>query len=251
MSTGNTLHSFGCSFTFGHGLPDCLNNDKRLSKLSYVVKLAQHYDLSYINYARCGSSPLAQYNEFIFNYEHIFPGDVVTFLWPNSSRTCIYNEVNLSEIRSGENWNLSEVSLQAPEFNDTNILGPQNTYCNLTDYYDNWTSNFNSLILLATYIKTVQVMCEYKGIKCVQHILDMNDHVMLKVISNSDMPMGSCLKQYKFHKRSLDQYINDPRLRRKINKSTQLNLDYVPDGHFNEDVHKLWSYLYSRDLDNT
>ena len=108
-----------------------------------------------------------------------------------------------------------------------------------------------SLILLATYIKTVQVMCEYKGIKCVQHILDMNDHVMLKVISNSDMPMGSCLKQYKFHKRSLDQYINDPRLRRKINKSTQLNLDYVPDGHFNEDVHKLWSYLYSRDLDNT
>lgn len=248
MLTGKKLHAFGDSFTFGHGLPDCM--DVGGSSRAYPNKLANHYGMDLVLHALPGSSPLAQYNRFILNYDDLEPGDLVTFLWPFSMRSVLYDDTDIFAIDPTGPWYLPEILLLIPAGEeDAVIMGPNGKNINQMEYYERWSNNFQHLLLLSTYIKSVKVMCAHKGVHCVQHILDCHDHNCLKHIKSLGMSISSPLSDYEFHARSFQHYITNHHIQKLINRITHLNLDFLPDGHFNEDTHKLWAHLYTKDID--
>ena len=248
MLTGKKLHAFGDSFTWGHGLPDC--SDLTGSSRAYPHKLANHYDMDLVLHAQPGSSPLAQYNRFILNYDNLEPGDLVTFLWPFSMRSVLYQETDIYAIDPTGPWELPEVLVLIPgDDDDPEYIGPNHTPINLMEYYKHWTNNFQCLLLLSTYIKSVQVMCENKGVHLVQHILDCHDYFGLKHIKSLGMSISTPLSDFEFHHKSFQSYITKQHHQKLINRMTRLELDFLPDGHFNEDTHILWAHLFTKYID--
>lgn len=248
MLTGKKLHAFGDSFTYGDGFPDCL--DRSGSSRTYANKLANHYDMELVLHAAPGSSPLAQYNRFILNYDNLEPGDLVTFLWPFSMRSVLYQETDIFAIDPTGPWELPEILVLIPGCEEEAvIIGPNGRDINQMEYYENWSNDFQGLLLLSTYIKSVKVMCAHKGVHCVQHILDCHDYNCLKHIKSLGMKISSPLSDYEFHPRSFQSYITRENIQKLVNKLTHLDLDFLPDGHFNEDTHKLWAHLYTKDID--
>ena len=76
--------AFGCSQTFGHGLPDCIdpnNNNEQPSKFAWPALLQG------INCAvPGGSNKLAIYKALNFNWR---TNDVAVFVWTYINRSCI------------------------------------------------------------------------------------------------------------------------------------------------------------------
>jgi hypothetical protein len=248
MLTGKKLHAFGDSFTWGDGFPDChhLTGSSRV----YPHKLANHYGMELVLHAGSGSSPLAQYNRFILNYDRLEAGDLVTFLWPYSMRSVLYQDTDIFAIDPTGPWELPEILVLIPGCEEEAVMmGPNGKDINLMEFYKNWSNDFQGQLLLSTYIKSVKVMCANKGVHCVQHILDCHDYNCLKHIKSLGMSISSPLSDYEFHARSFQRYITNHHYQKLINRITHLDLDFLPDGHFNEDTHKLWAHLYTKDID--
>ena len=248
MLTGKKLHAFGDSFTWGDGFPDV--NHLTGSSRVYPHKLANHYGMELVLHAQPGSSHLAQYNRFILNYDNLEPGDLVTFLWPFSMRSVLYQDTDIFAIDPTGPWELPEILVLIPGCEEEAIiLGPNGKDINQMEYYKNWSNDFQCLLLLSTYIKSVKVMCAHKGVHCVQHILDCHDYNCLKHIKSLGMKISSPLSDYEFHPRSFQSYLTVEHYKKLINRMTRLELDFLPDGHANEDTHKLWAHLYTKDID--
>ena len=92
------LISFGCSYAFGHGLPDCVgknNIDPGVypSKLAYTNLLAERLGLEHINLSRPGASNKEiSYRAKTFEY---LSSDIVLLSWTNSERTSVLNKDNI------------------------------------------------------------------------------------------------------------------------------------------------------------
>lgn len=86
---------FGCSYTFGHGLPDCIGEDKSSpgkypSKYVYPSLIAKKLGRKAINLSRPGSSNREIcYNILNFNFEK---DDIVILAWTHSERSMLLDE---------------------------------------------------------------------------------------------------------------------------------------------------------------
>ena len=247
MSTGKKLHAFGDSFTYGHGLPDCLTGLDGPSKLAYPHKLAQKLDCEYVVHAKPGSSPRAQYNRFIFEFDKINSGDVVTFLWPFSARNLIYLETDFNDIDDTAEFNLPEVQIMVPGEDDEFIEPNPGFPISMLEYFAGHTNTFNDIITLSTFIKSVDVMCKQKDIFCIQRILDPSDYHWLTKLKSLDICMNA-LRQINYGSRSFHELGTNLKKRNRINKLCSLNCDFVEDGHLNEDMHIVWSALFHKSL---
>ena len=87
----NDLLVFGCSFTYGQGLPDC--NEKpwlKPSKLGYVELLGSELDINVKNCSQPGSSNLKiLYKILNTDIDH---DDSVLIQWSFSSRSYVFHE---------------------------------------------------------------------------------------------------------------------------------------------------------------
>jgi len=93
------LIAFGDSQTYGHGLPDCWDYEKKTllkepSKLSWPNYLVKHLGLDEVVLTNYTASPGASnleilYKILCFDYK---PGDVVTIYWSFTARDIIFNE---------------------------------------------------------------------------------------------------------------------------------------------------------------
>lgn len=88
--------AFGCSFTYGHGLPDCYNkNDKKQpgkypSKYSWVNTYSNLIGLPCVNKAVPGASiTRIAWNILSFNF---LPKDRAIVMWPEPHRHGLINE---------------------------------------------------------------------------------------------------------------------------------------------------------------
>jgi len=91
---------FGCSLSYGHGLPDCfispnLPGDKP-SNLGWPSIVAKHMNRVCINKSSPGSSNKRIWNEVI-NFEY-HPNDIVIIQWSFIDRTSIIKVNNIEDI---------------------------------------------------------------------------------------------------------------------------------------------------------
>jgi hypothetical protein len=93
--------AFGCSYTYGHGLPDCLSDDMitqglNHSKLAYPSKLAEKLDCDYINLGRSGNSNKEiWYDVMNFNFKK---DDIAVITWTYFSRFCVIKSNSIRRI---------------------------------------------------------------------------------------------------------------------------------------------------------
>lgn len=89
----NRLIAFGCSHTYGEGLPDCIGTLNKPgvpipppSKFSWPYLLADKLSLECINYAVCGASN-KEIQHSILDAD-LNKNDTVVVLWTHHNRTC-------------------------------------------------------------------------------------------------------------------------------------------------------------------
>ena len=87
-----TIKAFGCSLTYGHGLPDCANPGSKRhpspSKLAWPNILGEFTGIEVENHSQFGAS--IKRNAFIATERTFWKeGDIAVFLWPHKSRYAI------------------------------------------------------------------------------------------------------------------------------------------------------------------
>lgn len=141
----NRLITFGCSLTYGHGLPDCLENDGRPGKLPSVYAwpqlLADHLSRECINNALSGSSNKRIWHRIVnFKYH---PLDLVIILWTSPDRYGIVR--SKEEVFDIGPWMLGEAQIA-----DT--------------YYSKIYHEYNSRLETALYINHADLFLKQQGI---------------------------------------------------------------------------------------
>jgi hypothetical protein len=87
----NRLVAFGCSFTFGHGLPDCYDKEnnrhpgKYPSKYSWANTYANNLGVPCLNKSRCGSS-ITRIAWDVYNFK-FNTNDIAVIMWTLPNRT--------------------------------------------------------------------------------------------------------------------------------------------------------------------
>ena len=106
--------AFGCSYTYGHALPDCDIGESHQpgplpSKFAWPQLLADHYAVPCINEAKCGASNKEiWYRAVNFSYER---NDLVLILWASIKRSCIF--LNRKEIHQFGPWAIDDKRTRA------------------------------------------------------------------------------------------------------------------------------------------
>lgn len=100
--------SFGCSYTYGHGLEDCLLDDMIThgplpSLLAYPNLVANYFQAQLINLAKPGNSNKEIWHDILkFNFNK---KDIVLIGWTYYSRFCIIHSESIERINP---WNDSQ-----------------------------------------------------------------------------------------------------------------------------------------------
>lgn len=96
--------AFGCSYTYGHGLKDCLDVNgfpgPTPSKLAFSTQLAKKLDCDYVNLGKSGNSNKEIWNDIV-NFE-FQKNDVAVITWTYYNRFCIIRSDNIRRINP---WN--------------------------------------------------------------------------------------------------------------------------------------------------
>jgi len=146
--------AFGCSNTYGEGLPDCFpcNLSTPPSKLAWPQLLGNMFDRNVVNNSKPGCSN--KYIEYsILENEHIKEDDIVVILWTYYDRTTTYNEdkhpyrILPSDLHPGKDASTS-ANLKNTKF-----------------YYENIHSNFDSWRDFYTRLNNVRDYLDSKKIK--------------------------------------------------------------------------------------
>jgi hypothetical protein len=93
--------AFGCSYTYGHGLPDCLDDDKvtqgsEPSKLAFPSLLANKLNYKCINLGKSGNSNKEIWHDILnFKFQQ---NDIAIITWTYFSRFCIIKSDNIRRI---------------------------------------------------------------------------------------------------------------------------------------------------------
>jgi hypothetical protein len=95
------LVTFGCSFTYGHGLPDCIDKDRKNpgphpSQFAWPALIAKNIGVFCENKSSCGSSNLEILTNILnTNFD---PNDLVVVMWSFVERDCILEEMSIIKI---------------------------------------------------------------------------------------------------------------------------------------------------------
>ena len=93
--------SFGCSYTYGHGMSDCLERDKITqgptpSKLAFTSLVAKKLNCEYINLGKSGNSNKEIWHDILnFKFQE---NDIAIITWTYFSRFCIIKSDNIRRI---------------------------------------------------------------------------------------------------------------------------------------------------------
>ena len=93
--------AFGCSYTYGHGLTDCLENDKitqgpEPSKLAFPSLLAKQLNCETVNLGKSGNSNKEIWHDILtFKFQE---NDIAVITWTYFSRFCIIKSNSIKRI---------------------------------------------------------------------------------------------------------------------------------------------------------
>lgn len=97
--------AFGCSYTYGHGLPDCLHSDgitedSSPSIWAFPSLLSKKLNCNYVNLGKSGNSNKEIWND-IMNFD-FQKNDIAIITWTYFSRFCIIKSNSIQRINP---WN--------------------------------------------------------------------------------------------------------------------------------------------------
>jgi hypothetical protein len=170
------LVTFGCSFTYGHGLSDCMaedgSNGPTASEQAWPSVLGKLTGMKVDNVSEPGSSNL-MITKAIVDYSKYTKDTVVVVMWSNNDRETIYKTGN-------------EKLHMLPGFLDDTMPGTfwfdkdkNNFKKTITTYYENYHEDWNATLNQTIRMNFVHAFLKNKGIKnfhvhSEHHRLDIN-----------------------------------------------------------------------------
>jgi hypothetical protein len=170
------LVTFGCSFTYGHGLSDCIaddgSNGPTASEQAWPSVLGKLTGMKVDNASEPGSSNL-MITKAIVDYSKYTKDTVVVVMWSNNDRETIYKTGNeklhmlpgfLDDTMPGTFW----FDKDKNDFKKT-----------ITTYYENYHEDWNATLNQTIRMNFVHAFLKNKGIKSFHvhsehHRLDIN-----------------------------------------------------------------------------
>lgn len=178
------LVTFGCSYTYGHGLPDCITDHggagKIPSKFAWPQLLAKKLDKELYNAGIPGAS-----NKLIMDTVINFPfkpTDTVVILWTYLSRHCI-----LSHKKLEPGTKLDKEVRVLPNGNLHTFIGTNDNLSLSARYYRLLHNEEDQLIMTNHYISYVRLYLEKHNIPNLQTTINELDHPLIYDISWSDL----------------------------------------------------------------
>jgi len=178
------LVTFGCSYTYGHGLPDCITDHggagKIPSKFAWPHLLAKKLDKELYNAGIPGAS-----NKLIMDTVINFPfkpTDTVVILWTYLSRHCI-----LSHKKLEPGTKLDKEVRVLPNGNLHTFIGTNDNLSLSARYYRLLHNEEDQLIMTNHYISYVRLYLEKHNIPNLQTTINELDHPLIYDISWSDL----------------------------------------------------------------
>lgn len=185
------LITFGCSFTFGHGLPDCIDENghalKSPSKLGWPNILSSLLDCKEV----CNESLPGASNKHILSKIMMFDfkkGDIPIILWTRKSRHSVFKDyksyvtymlAHLKRDSKDVYWN----TLERSGYNVNKFK--KNTITYFSDFYEEFDASFEQVVRM----NYVHSYLESKNIKSYHLMFDteldveMFKHMMLPNIN--------------------------------------------------------------------
>ena len=181
------LVTFGCSYTYGHGLPDCITDHggagKIPSKFAWPHLLAKKLDKELYNAGIPGAS-----NKLIMDTVINFPfkpTDTVVILWTYLSRHCI-----LSHKKLEPGTKLDEEVIVLPNGNLHTFIGTNDNLSLSARYYRLLHNEEDQLIMTNHYISYVRLYLEKHNIPNLQTTINELNHPLIYDISWSDLAIN-------------------------------------------------------------
>jgi len=179
------LVAFGCSYTYGHGLPDCLmakgRAGRKPSKFAWPHLLAKKLDKQLYNAGIPGAS-----NKLIMDTVINFPlkpTDTVVILWTYLNRHCILSHKKLEPGSKLDN----EVSV-LPNGNLHTFIGTYDPKSLMSArYYRLLHNKEDQLIMTNHYISYVRLYLEKHNILNLQTTIKKLDHPLIYDIDWGDL----------------------------------------------------------------
>ena len=141
------LLTFGCSYTYGHGLSDCLDNNgmpgPNPSKIAFPALLAKELNCKYINLGKSGNSNKEIWNDILnFEFEE---EDIVITTWTYYSRFCI---IKPNEVKRINPWKSEDKVFYMNYSNRNDMILDFYNRINHVDFYLNSINvkNYNYIV---------------------------------------------------------------------------------------------------------
>lgn len=229
----HTLHTFGCSITQGHALPDIVNpivnpdtgnpyTEQEIKKKKIKINwedihlyqpsdyawpkvLADKLDMNIINYARRGACFNQIARQCVDNVKHIRPGDTVIVMWTYLIRLSLQWPAKTSvPLCNAVDSNDDFKSFVLPGFN--NLFGLSNSNENsdqeIYRYIENYTNQF--------YLHPLGLYDQYYNKMVLQQMSDgFLKQTGARVIHLS-VESQSCIEQLEEVRELLDQTVGHP-----------------------------------------
>lgn len=167
------LFTYGCSYTYGHGLEDCIigkvEPGHKPSKLGYASLLSQHLKSNeLLNHSRPGTSNKWITHAVNITIDTISKNDAVILQWTFLSRTSI--------LRKGSFRNLDKYDTLG-----TWMAKDKRSYSGI--YYKHLYDLYDCISVTSWYIKYVDLLLKSHGITKILHIAppDSTGEIDMKV----------------------------------------------------------------------
>ena len=179
------LVTFGCSFTYGHGLSDCIaedgSNGPTASEQAWPSILGKLTGMKVDNASEPGSSNL-MITKAIVDYSKYTKDTVVVVMWSNNDRETIYNDHARQKLHMLPGF-LDDHMPRTFWFNKDKNNFKKKVITYYEDYHEDWNATLNQMIRM----NFVYAFLKNKGIKSFhvqsrQHATDSNyfDKFLLK-----------------------------------------------------------------------
>jgi len=245
MSTGkNKLITFGCSFTYGHGFPDCdevcmsADPNTPASKHAWPNYVASDLGMDLLNLSSPGCGCYEVGRRFMRNVHRISKDDIVVIQWPFIERWPIVFGSGYEDVCK------LAPGLETLTYDDITII-------DVEKYFIDYTTDYHNLEIFMHTSTMVDQVCKNKGISVIHSMFDSDHRRMLKQALKSE--------DYEWYDVKIERlafnYL-ESKPKRKLIKFPHRKFQLLSDGHYGKDYHELWAEsikrkIVRRDLLNT
>lgn len=229
MSTGKqNLFTFGCSFTYGHGFPDCIEGNEGPSKHAWPYLLGKSLGVNHENLSQPGGSAQEILRIFLTHSNYFSPGDIVTIVWPFFDRFLVTFGPEMHQC-----WKLTP---NGTDFTN-HMTGAE---VPVEEFYRYFSTDALHYELFLHASKMVHDICIKRGIHLVNYIFDNRDY---KFHYNTINHQNYHWYDVKIERGYFDVH---ERLWGRYNKISKEPLERLPCFHHGYGVHKIWAERVKR-----